>query len=141
MAPDGFGVGYGPPIPIPATFPRTRHPPPYPLSGPFPHQTRHPPGLRDPMGTRERGGQGRQATVLAGGRRRGVEEEAGVPAAACVHGGGREDAACVPDSVPAATGSMRRASNGGEDACMPVAGSGERCGIWALGSGVLAALV
>ena len=60
MAPAGFGAGFATPIPASGTSPRHHHPPPYPPAGQFPHQTRHPPGLWDPMGTRERGGKGRR---------------------------------------------------------------------------------
>ena len=67
MAPTGFGAGFG----LPHTRTRPCDPPPNPSSGPGLHQTRHPPGTRDPMGTRERGGHGRRAAVLGDGQRRG----------------------------------------------------------------------
>ena len=53
MAPAGFGAGFYPPIPAPDLPPRPHDPPPYPPPGLERHQTRDPPGLRDPMGTRQ----------------------------------------------------------------------------------------
>jgi hypothetical protein len=54
MAPVGFGAGSGAPIPAPPPLPCTATRLHTRMSGPFPHQTRDPPGLLDPMGTRGR---------------------------------------------------------------------------------------